>query len=95
MNVEFTSVYVGKESMDTPSRRLTTSEELPLQIEPQWVMDSETDALDSILRTSVTGITTPFEFQDSCKCTTKTTRMDTNSGGGIRPTMWTVMGQRV
>ncbi|KAE9008828.1 hypothetical protein PF011_g10553 [Phytophthora fragariae] len=71
MNVGFTSVYVGQttEGPGATSRRLATSDEMVsalLQVETPLPMDSDTDVLHSILRTSVTGVTTPFEFDDTC-----------------------------
>ncbi|KAF4316501.1 hypothetical protein BBO99_00008424 [Phytophthora kernoviae] len=73
MNVGFTSVYVGQTTENSPaSRRLAESDELVNMLgnlEMPWAMDSESDVLHTILRTSVTGVTTPFEFQDSCQWT--------------------------
>jgi hypothetical protein len=72
MNVGFTSVYVGQ-TTEVPAatlRRLALSDEITttlMQTEAPWVVDSEACVLHSILRTSVTGVTTPFEFEDSCK----------------------------
>ncbi|KAH7487927.1 uncharacterized protein KRP23_1888 [Phytophthora ramorum] len=81
MNVGFTSVYVGQTTInaDPTSRRLT--DELPdmlLQMEMPWAVDSEADVLHSILRTSVTGVTTPFEFEDTCKWS----KQDNNKDNG-------------
>ncbi|EGZ24733.1 hypothetical protein PHYSODRAFT_554800 [Phytophthora sojae] len=72
MNVGFTSVYVGQatEGPGATSRRLVASDEMTttlIQTDAPLLINSETDALDSILRTSVTGVTVPIEFQDSCK----------------------------
>ncbi|RLN90919.1 hypothetical protein BBJ28_00026418 [Nothophytophthora sp. Chile5] len=73
MNVGFTSIYVGQNTMDptavTTTRRLATSDEftdLLLSLEVPWAADSEADVLHTILRTAVTGVATPFEFQDAC-----------------------------
>ncbi|KAG7386424.1 hypothetical protein PHYBOEH_008694 [Phytophthora boehmeriae] len=73
MNVGFTSVYVGQTTEDVPApRRLAESDEfvgMLRNLEMPWAVDSEADVLHSILRTSVSGFTTPFEFQDSCQWT--------------------------
>ncbi|KAL3664190.1 hypothetical protein V7S43_010519 [Phytophthora oleae] len=71
MNVGFTSVYVGQTTLEPGEipRRLTVSDELTTmltQMETPWAVDSNADVLHSILRTSVTGFTTPFDFQDTC-----------------------------
>ncbi|KAE8956734.1 hypothetical protein PR002_g31384, partial [Phytophthora rubi] len=71
MNVGFTSVYVGQttEGPGATSRRLATSDEMVttlLQVETPLPVDSESDIPHSILRTSTTGVTTPFEFDDTC-----------------------------
>ncbi|KAG6623671.1 Transmembrane protein [Phytophthora cinnamomi] len=69
MNVGFTSVYVGNENPESTSRRLVTSDRLTttqLQMEAPSPVNAQADVLHSILRTSVTGVTTPFEFEDTC-----------------------------
>ncbi|KUG01720.1 hypothetical protein AM587_10005060 [Phytophthora nicotianae] len=69
MNIGFTSVNINTERKD-PSRRLTSSDELEtivMPIKTSWVVDSDGDVLHSILRTSMTGTTTPFAFEDTCK----------------------------
>ncbi|UIZ22018.1 hypothetical protein KXD40_008657 [Peronospora effusa] len=72
MNVGFTSLYVGQTTLDpsATTRRLTASDELTEmlnQMETPWAMDSDADLLHSILRTSLTGFTTPFDFENTCK----------------------------
>ncbi|ETL34204.1 hypothetical protein L916_13532, partial [Phytophthora nicotianae] len=69
MNIGFTSVNINTERKD-PSRRLTSSDELEtivMPIKTSWVVDSDAGVLHSILRTSMTGTTTPFAFEDTCK----------------------------
>ncbi|KAG6623983.1 Transmembrane protein [Phytophthora cinnamomi] len=72
MNVGFTSVYVGQTTLEPgviPSRRLAVSDGLTttlFQMKPPSLVDAQADVLHSILRTSVTGVTTPFEFEDTC-----------------------------
>ncbi|KAG7377471.1 hypothetical protein PHYPSEUDO_011613 [Phytophthora pseudosyringae] len=72
MNVGFTSVYVGKTTLEAGqrSRSLAALDEFSgvmTQMETPWAVDTDADVLHSILRTSVTGVTTPFEFDDTCK----------------------------
>ncbi|EGZ08560.1 hypothetical protein PHYSODRAFT_340304 [Phytophthora sojae] len=60
MNVGFTSVYVGQttEIPGAASRRLAASREMTttlIQTDAPLLVKSQTDALDSILRTSMTG----------------------------------------
>ncbi|CAH0478238.1 unnamed protein product [Peronospora belbahrii] len=68
MNVGFTSVYVGKTMLDPSvvSRRLTAHDEL-MQMKNLNAPNFDADLLRSILRTSVTGFTAPFEFIDTCQ----------------------------
>ncbi|POM67164.1 Transmembrane protein [Phytophthora palmivora] len=71
MNVGFTSVYVGQTTLapGETARRLAVSDEFTgmlTQMETPWAVDSDADVLHTILRTSVTGVTSPFEFQDTC-----------------------------
>ncbi|KAG1702115.1 hypothetical protein DVH05_009907 [Phytophthora capsici] len=75
MNVGFTSVYVGQTTLEPGEipRRLAVSDELTTmltQMETPWAVDSDAEVLHSILRTSVTGFTSPFDFQDTCSWTT-------------------------
>lgn len=70
MNVGFTSVYVGKTTLDmtATSRRLTAINEftgMEMHMESPWTVEPDAD-LHSILRTSVSGFTTPFESKDTC-----------------------------
>ncbi|CAI5746498.1 unnamed protein product [Peronospora destructor] len=72
MNVGFTSLYVGQTTLNpsATTRRLTSSDEstrMLMQMEPPRAMDSDADLLHSILRTSVTGFTTPFDFENTCQ----------------------------
>ena len=72
MNVGFTSLYVGQTTLNpsATTRRLTASDELTgilMQMETPWAVDSDEDLLHSILRTSVTGFTTPFDFDNTCQ----------------------------
>ncbi|ETM97485.1 hypothetical protein PPTG_20271 [Phytophthora nicotianae INRA-310] len=72
MNVGFTSVYVGQTTYEAGQlpRRLAVSDDLATmltQIATPWSVDSNGDVLHSILRTSMTGTTTPFAFEDTCK----------------------------
>ncbi|KAL3664191.1 hypothetical protein V7S43_010520 [Phytophthora oleae] len=70
MNIGFTSVNINtKIPKDTTLRRLATTNELLetlMQMHIPGAVDSNADVLHSILRTSVTGFTTPFDFQDTC-----------------------------
>ncbi|KAK1942766.1 hypothetical protein P3T76_006265 [Phytophthora citrophthora] len=71
MNVGFTSVYVGQTTLEPGEipRRLAVSDDLTTMLthmETPWAVDSDAEVLHSILRTSVTGFTTPFDFQDTC-----------------------------
>ncbi|KAK1942765.1 hypothetical protein P3T76_006264 [Phytophthora citrophthora] len=70
MNIGFTSVNINTKKPETNTlRRLGTTNELLqtlLQIDTPWAVDSDAEELHSILRTSVTGFTTPFDFQDTC-----------------------------
>ncbi|OWY96023.1 hypothetical protein PHMEG_00033819 [Phytophthora megakarya] len=70
MNVGFTSVYVGQKTIEAGQlgRRLAADEftDMLTQMETPWAIDTDADVLHSILRTSVTGVTSPFEFQETC-----------------------------
>ncbi|KAI9920004.1 hypothetical protein PsorP6_015385 [Peronosclerospora sorghi] len=75
MNVGFTSVYVGQTTLTpaptTTSRRLLASDEwttgIVRQVEPRYALDAGVDVLRSILSTSVTGVTAPFEYKETCQ----------------------------
>ncbi|KAF4148401.1 hypothetical protein GN958_ATG02435 [Phytophthora infestans] len=69
MNIGFTSVNINT-NRESPSRRLTSFDEVDgilMQVETPWTLDSDTDVLHSVLQTSITGTTTPFTFEVTCK----------------------------
>ncbi|KAG1702116.1 hypothetical protein DVH05_009908 [Phytophthora capsici] len=74
MNIGFTSVNINTKNPGTStSRRLATTDELLetlIEMETPWSVDSDARVLHSILRTAVTGFTSPFDFQDTCSWTT-------------------------
>lgn len=66
MNVGFASLYVGRTSMQSESRRLSALEMDSLLRSSSWESPPSTDVHNTILRTAVTGSTTPFDFVDTC-----------------------------
>ncbi|EEY67097.1 uncharacterized protein PITG_04028 [Phytophthora infestans T30-4] len=72
MNVGFTSVYVGQTTFEAGqiSRHLAVSDEftsMTIEMEMPWTVDLDADVLHSVLQSSITGTTTPFTFEDTCK----------------------------
>uniref|UniRef100_M4B9N2 Uncharacterized protein n=1 Tax=Hyaloperonospora arabidopsidis (strain Emoy2) TaxID=559515 RepID=M4B9N2_HYAAE len=67
MNVGFTSVYVGQTTLNSApsSRRLDELAGLPMQTNPSFALDANADLPLSILRTSATGVTVPFVYEDT------------------------------
>ncbi|GAB9476376.1 hypothetical protein Gpo141_00013442, partial [Globisporangium polare] len=77
MNVGFASLYVGQTMIknDTVSRRLQASEMMDslMPASSSWgslssPADSQSDVLDTILRTAVTGSTTLFDSKTTTSC---------------------------
>uniref|UniRef100_M4BGA3 Transmembrane protein n=1 Tax=Hyaloperonospora arabidopsidis (strain Emoy2) TaxID=559515 RepID=M4BGA3_HYAAE len=69
MNVGFTSVYVGQTTLNSApsSRRLDELAGLSMQTNPSFALDANAELPLSILRTSATGVTVPFVYEDTCR----------------------------